>query len=49
MIAEFLVSSKPLQILLLDLFPTIIALVALIKAGREAGFGDIAGVWSGLF
>jgi hypothetical protein len=49
MIAQWLVSSKPLQILLLDLLPTVVVLVALIKSGREAGFGNAAGVWSGLF
>jgi hypothetical protein len=49
MTSQFLISFKPLQIFLLDLFPTIVVLVALIRAGREAGFGNIAGVWSALF
>jgi hypothetical protein len=49
MIAQWLVSSKPLQILLLDLLPSIIVLVSLIKASEEAGFGRAAGAWAGLF
>jgi hypothetical protein len=49
MMVQWLVSSKPLQILLLDLLPSIVVLVALLKSGREAGFGNAAGVWSCLF
>jgi hypothetical protein len=49
MVSQFLASSKQLQIMLLDLFPTLVVLVVLVKSGRAAGFGNAAGVWSGLF
>ena len=48
MIAQELISSKALQILALEVIPSIIVLVALLKAGREAGFGSTAGIWSAL-
>jgi hypothetical protein len=48
LIAQWVISSAELRILLLDVLPTLVVLVALVRAGEAAGFGRMAGVWSGL-
>ena len=48
-LAQATIESPPLQFFILRLVPSLLVLAALVRAGRDAGFGDVAGVVSGLF